>query len=218
METSRRPHGDHGDVTELPRRFSWRLSAIRLRVLFFTLSLRFHVAHNCAEIVKLRKGAVHKQYNRGRDAAQSPHNLQVPRITTAFIWRYFCTSTTLLLRCRRCYWVATASLLRSRCAFIRTPRDGVCFEYAQNARRRSAFYAMPLRCCGDVCDLTALMGSYIFYGRRENAALVWQGLNQYLEILFRMAIQICLFFMCHIYMYYGGWFVPFVFSPAIPPS
>ena len=54
------------------------------------------------------------------------------------------------------------------------PSDGVCFEYAQSARRRSAFYAipprpmaMPLRCCGDACVLTARTSAFcIFLGRR----------------------------------------------------
>ena len=44
----------------------------------------------------------------------------------------------------------------------RTPSDGVCFEYAQNAHSCLAFYATPpcpmamtLRCCGDACVGTA---------------------------------------------------------------
>jgi hypothetical protein len=37
---------------------------------------------------------------------------------------------------------------------------------------------MPLRCCGDVCDLIALISAFgTFFGRGENAALVWQGVK-----------------------------------------
>ena len=56
----------------------------------------------------------------------------------------------------------------------RTPSDGVCFEYAQSAHRRSAFYAtppcpmaMPLRCCGDACVRTARYSAFCnFLGHR----------------------------------------------------
>ena len=60
-----------------------------------------------------------------------------------------------------------ATLRRPHCALIRTPNDGVCFGHAQSARRRSAFYAVPvhllamsLRRCGDACDRTARISAF----------------------------------------------------------
>ena len=52
--------------------------------------------------------------------------------------------------------MAMVTFRAPHCALMRTKSDGVCFEHAQSARRRSAHYAipqrllaMPLRCCGD---------------------------------------------------------------------
>ena len=53
------------------------------------------------------------------------------------------------------------------------PSNGLCFEYAESAPRRSAFYAIlqrilaiPLRCLGDSSDRTARTSAfYIFLGR-----------------------------------------------------
>ena len=72
--------------------------------------------------------------------------------------------------------------------YIKTPSDGVCFEYAKSAHRRSAFYAtpvcpmaMPLRCCSDACVRTARTSAFCnFLGHREDAALVWQGFKMLL--------------------------------------
>jgi hypothetical protein len=93
------------------------------------------------------------------------------QVSCGVIWHFFCAWTA-LLRWRRCYWVATVSLLRSQCALIKTPS---VHEHAQNARRRSAFFAMPTRCCGNVCDLTALTSAFWFFVERRETALVWQG-------------------------------------------
>ena len=100
-------------------------------------------------------------------------------VCTAFAQRplcALCSHAELLLRCRRPYCVAMVTLLRPLCALLghrAKPSDSVCFEYAQSARRRSAFYAipprpmaMPLRCCSHACVLTALTSSLcIFLGR-----------------------------------------------------
>ena len=109
--------------------------------------------------------------------------MQTPRTTAAFAQRPLYVPAELLLRCRRPFCAAMVTLRRPHCALIRTPCDGVCFEHAQSACRHSAFYAipqrllgMPLRCCGDACDRTVSTSAFcMFLGRRENAALVWQG-------------------------------------------
>jgi hypothetical protein len=149
--SSRRPHGHHSDATELQRRFNERLTEFGMRfyvvlcasaVIYGThtaLSRRSH----CAKIKKLRKSAMHTQYKR----VETPYNLltravEFHRLHLTFLLRIHGAP----VRCRRCYWVVTASFLRSHCALIRTPSDGLCFEHAQHACRWSAFYAMPLRC------------------------------------------------------------------------
>jgi hypothetical protein len=107
-------------------------------------------------------------------------SVQAPRLITAFIRRYFCAFTALLLRWRRCYWVATASLLRSYSALFRTRFEWrrlfwECSKCAPSVGVLCDATAMLLRCCGDACDPTALTSAFwIFFGRRENAALVWQ--------------------------------------------
>jgi hypothetical protein len=67
--------------------------------------------------------------------------------------------------------------MRARCHLKLPGLDGVCFEHAQNARRLSAFYAMPLRCYDDAAGMLAILlrtplRSDFFFGRRENATLV----------------------------------------------
>ena len=99
-------------------------------------------------------------------------SVQKPRTTTAFAQRPMCTPAELLLHCRRPYCTAMVTLRQPHCALIRTPSDGVCFEHAQSACRRPAFYAipqcllvMPLHCCSDVCDRTArILAFCIFLG------------------------------------------------------
>jgi hypothetical protein len=56
------------------------LRSDRASTTFFALALRFYGAYKalsrhsrCAEIVKLSKSAVHTQYKRGKDAAQTPY-------------------------------------------------------------------------------------------------------------------------------------------------
>jgi hypothetical protein len=56
------------------------LRSDRASTTFFALSLRIYGAHtafsrhsHCPEIVKLCKSAVHTQYKRGKDAAQTPY-------------------------------------------------------------------------------------------------------------------------------------------------
>ena len=110
--------------------------------------------------------------------ALTQYNLRAKsRMTKAFAQRPFCAQCApaeLLLRCRRHYCAAMATPMRSYLNAERTPSDVVCFEHAQSARRRSAFYAiplrlleMPLRCCGDACDYTARTSAFcIFLGRR----------------------------------------------------
>ena len=82
-----------------------------------------------------------------------------------------------LLRCRRPYSANMATLRQTI-----GPSDGVCFEHAQRARRRSAFYVtqrrllvMPLRCCGGLrsycAHLVVLHFSWTPWDRRENAVL-----------------------------------------------
>ena len=97
--------------------------------------------------------------------------MQTPQTTMVFAQRPLCLPVELLLRCRR-YCAAIVTLRRAHCALIRTPSDSICFEHAQNACRRSAFYAipqyllaMPLHCCGDACDRTACTSAFcIFLG------------------------------------------------------
>ena len=76
----------------------------------------------------------------------------------------------LLLHCRRPYCAAMVTLWRPHCALIRTPSDGVCFEHAQNAHCRLAFYAIPqhllavpLHCCGDACDRTVCTSAFCIF-------------------------------------------------------
>ena len=83
---------------------------------------------------------------------------QMPRVTTAFAQRPLCAIAEVLLSCSRPYCAAMATPLRS----LRATLPRVCFEHAESARRRSAFYsipqrpmAMPLRCCRDAWDRTA---------------------------------------------------------------
>ena len=126
--------------------------------------------------------------------AWTPSNLRAKsRTTNAFAQRplrALCAPPEILLRCRRPYCAAMVTLRRPLCALLgrranakRTPSDGSCFEYAQSARRRSAFYAilprpmaMPLLCCGDACVLTAHISAFCIFrtllDHREDAALV----------------------------------------------
>ena len=94
-------------------------------------------------------------------------SLQTPWTTTGFAQWPLCTSVELLLRCRRPYCVSMRTLRWHHCTLIRTQSQGICFEHAQRAHHRSAFYAIPqhllgkpLHCCGDACYCTA--GTSVF--------------------------------------------------------
>ena len=110
-----------------------------------------------------------KHANCRMNAKQSPCKVTNNQcVCTVFAQRplcALCAPAELMLRCRRPYCAAMVTLRCPLCAllgFEQTPSDGVCFEYAQSAHRRTAFYAipprpmaMPLRCCGDACVRTA---------------------------------------------------------------
>ena len=59
-----------------------------------------------------------------------------------FVKRPLCGPTEILLRCRRPYCVAMATIRRIICALSKRRCHGVCFEHGQSARRQSAFYAI----------------------------------------------------------------------------
>ena len=114
-----------------------------------------------------------KHANCRMNSKQSPCQVTNDQcVCTAFAQRplcVLCAPAELLLCCRGPYCAAMVTLRCPFCVLLgrranaeRTPSDGVCFEYAQSAHRRSAFYAipprpmaMPLRCCGDACVRTA---------------------------------------------------------------
>ena len=124
---------------------------------------------SAVKYITLRISTVDAPYKRATDAVTI--SVQTPPTTTAFAQRPLCSPAELWY-CRTPYSACnygdlTATQLRSY------PNDGV-FVHAQSARRRSAFYATPmrlvamsLRCCGDACDRTACTSAFcIFLGRR----------------------------------------------------
>ena len=122
-------------------------------------------------------------------------SVQTPRTTTAFAQRPLCAPAELLLRWRRSYCAAMATLRRPHCTLIRTANHGVCFEHTQSARRRSAYYvvpqrllAMPLRCCRDACNRTARTSAFCIFLRGISVGtLLWcdkvLGKRQGLQLL-----------------------------------
>ena len=107
----------------------------------------------------------------------------MPRITTGFVQQPLCTPAEVLLPCRRPYCAAMATIRRPHCTLLERHCHGVCFEHAQIMHRQSAFYvipqhplAMPLTCCRDACDGTALTSEIcIFLGHYGMAVrmLLW---------------------------------------------
>ena len=77
--------------------------------------------------------------------SQSDISVQIQRMTSAFAQRPLYAPAEVLLRCRRPYCAAMATTRRPHCALLERPCHGICFEDAQSARRRSAFYAIPQR-------------------------------------------------------------------------
>jgi hypothetical protein len=136
----------------------------------FALLLRFYGAHT-----ELKSKSSAKVQQR-----RHTMSVQAPWITTKFIPRSLHAFTALLLSCRRCYWVATASLLQSHCSHS-SERQVMAFVLSMFKMHAVGRHSM--RChyyanSGNVCDLTALTSAFwISFGWRENAALVWHGYN-----------------------------------------
>ena len=126
------------------------------------LSLRVHGAHSACAALSWRCHCVEDAVTSQRTPCSLRANATT---TTAFAQRPLCAPMELLLLCRRAYCAAMVTLRSPLSALLgrrTTPSDSVCFEYAQSAHRRLAFYAtppcpmaMPLHCCGDACIRTA---------------------------------------------------------------
>ena len=62
------------------------------------------------------------------------------------------------------------TLRRPLCALFdaeATPSDGVCFEYAQSAQNRSAFYAIPSRPMAMQCNAAMVLAFVLCAPRRS---------------------------------------------------
>jgi hypothetical protein len=108
-----------------------------------------------------KKSSVKAPCTHSISAVETPHNLRTSamdnhRVHSAFLTRFHGAPVALQEMLLSCYGVLTAIQLRS----YYKAKWHVCLEHAQNVRRRLAFYAMPLRCCGDVCDFTALTSAF----------------------------------------------------------
>jgi hypothetical protein len=101
-----------------------------------------------------------------------------------------CASMTFFALSLRIYGAHTTLSRRSHCAeIVKLRESAVHTQFKRGTDVTQSPYkcapsvgvicdatTMLRRCCGDVCDFTALTSAFwIFFGRRENAVLVWQG-------------------------------------------
>ena len=127
LQRPRHCYGAHMEFYRVPTEFLLAILS-SLRKLSLGFHSAFHSAHNACT-------ALSRHSHCAEDAVTSqrtPYNL-CANVTDG---HGVCTTTLvrpweLLLRCRRHYFVAMVTLRRPKCALIRTPSDGVCFEHAQ---------------------------------------------------------------------------------------
>jgi hypothetical protein len=171
MKTSRSPQGG---ASELPREC---LRSDCASTTFFALSLRIYGVHtallwrsHCAEIVKLRESAIHTQYKRGKNATQPPYK-QCGQSRRSF-------GFPLALSRRSCCVARDATeLLRRSYCYSTTRLFWACSKWAPSIGVLCDATTMLWQCYTAMfaifCALTSAF--WIFFGRRENAVLVWQG-------------------------------------------
>ena len=128
-----------------------------------TLSLLIHGAHNAFTALPRRSHCADGVLKMQRHPKERRTiSVQTPQTTTAFAQRPLCAPAEpaeLLLRCRRPYCAAMVTIRRPYCGLIRSSNNGVCFEHAQNARRRSKFYAITQRLLAYHCFAAMLLAS-----------------------------------------------------------